>query len=147
LKDARLKYLCPVALLLAVVANGHAQIGYNRPITSPTSRPAVSPYLNLTRPGNTALNYFNLVRPEFEFRNAYQGIQRQVNRQGEELQAADAGFLPPTGHSTSFLNLSHYYPGRGGPGVSRGLGASGVRSQFRGGPAAPTQAAPVPRRR
>src|SRR5206468_2651681 len=97
-----------------------AQVTPLRPGGVPFNPPVVSPYLNLTRPGNTALNYYNLVRPEFEFRAAYQGLQVQANRQQAEInQVAGEESLPATGHSSSFFNYSHFYPGRGGAGVSR----------------------------
>jgi hypothetical protein len=82
--------------------------------------PTTSPYLNLTRPGNRAVNYYNLVRPEFEFRNAYQSIQSQINR-SSTVGGASIGEegLPTTGHSTSFLNYSHFYPGPGAQSVTR----------------------------
>lgn len=116
-----------VTFLLALVGfstPGLAQTGYVRPPTAPYTRPTTSPYLNLTRPGNRALNYYQLTRPEFEFRNAYQGLQRQVAQQATALSEVEAQeTLPATGHSTGFLNFSHFYPsfggGVGGRGVSR----------------------------
>src|SRR5579884_4532613 len=38
-----------------------------RPMFNPYSGPPVSPYLNLLRPGNPAVNYLGLVRPEQTF--------------------------------------------------------------------------------
>ena len=50
-----------------------------RAAAQPQNPPPYSPYLNLNRPGATAAqNYFGLVRPELEFRNAYRVIQQQV---------------------------------------------------------------------
>src|SRR5438067_3804138 len=112
----------PLALLLFwSVPGARAQFNPYRP-GSPAGRPPVSPYLNLARPGNSALNYYNLVRPEFEFRNAYQSLQQQLNRQETALSQVAADALPTTGHTTSFLNYSHFYPGvrgQAGQGVAR----------------------------
>jgi hypothetical protein len=140
-----LKWSAPLALLLCCWAPGaQAQGGYARPAISPGSRPTVSPYLNIVRQGNPALNYYNLVRPEFEFRNAYQGLQQQVTRQTTAIDQMDASLLPATGHSTSFMNYSHYFPGRGGQGVSRAAGAPATQPFGRGLPT-PSGGA-VPRR-
>lgn len=107
------------------------QAGYVRPPTGPGARPTTSPYLNLTRPGNSALNYYNLVRPEFEFRNANQALQGQIGRQGQSIRDLQAEGIPATGHSTSFFNYSHFFPGAGGQGVTRtfGAAATGPRPQ------------------
>lgn len=101
-----------------------AQLGYNRPVGSGLNRPTTSPYLNLNRGGNPALNYYNLVRPEFEFRNAYQGLQGQLNQQQQQMlnrETAEEG-LPVSGHATRFFNYSHYYPSAGPQRASLGQG-------------------------
>lgn len=76
------------------------------------SRPAVSPYLNLARGSDPALNYFTLTRPPIDLRaqqfrqqQAAQGLQREID------QGLRASELPPTGHSAGYMNYSHYYPG------------------------------------
>jgi hypothetical protein len=87
------------------------------------SRPTVSPYLNLTRGGNPAINYFTLARPPIDLRaqqfrqqQATQGLQREVET------GVRASELPPTGHSASYMNYSHYYPGLTGRGPAGGRG-------------------------
>ena len=86
------------------------------------SRPMVSPYLNLTRGGNPAVNYYTLTRPPIDLRaqqfrqqQATQGLQREVE------QGVRASELPPTGHSATYMNYSHYYPGL----TSRATGGGG----------------------
>ncbi|HKB37283.1 MAG TPA: hypothetical protein VKD72_12585 [Gemmataceae bacterium] len=115
-----------------------AQAGYIRPpLGGPFNPPPTSPYLNLNRGGNPAINYFNLVRPEFEFRNAYQSLQRQVNLNRDLVREAltEEG-VPATGHSTSFLNYSHYFPGPGARAVTRSFGAATTtRPQLQSTPA------------
>src|SRR6476660_2932481 len=80
-------------------------------------RPPYSPYLNLTRPGNTAINYYGLVRPEVDFRNSIAGLQSQygtLNQEVNDPRAAQS--FPGTGHGATYLNYSHYYVLRGGGG-------------------------------
>lgn len=78
-------------------------------------RPTTSPYLNLLRrPGGGGLgfNYYQRVRPEFEFRNDYQRLNRslqQLQGQTRQQQQLLQG-LTTTGHQTSFLNYGSYYP-------------------------------------
>jgi hypothetical protein len=130
-----LKWGAPLALLLCCWAPGAlAQGGYARPATYPGSRPTVSPYLNITRSGNRALNYYNLVRPEFEFRNAYQRLQQQAGQQAASIDQINAEFLPATGHSTSFQNYSHFFPSLGGQGVVRTPGTPATQPPGRGLP-------------
>src|SRR5947208_342000 len=76
----------------------------------PPAPPAVSPYLNLARRGTPAgINYYGLVRPEMEFRNAYQGLQNQAAQQ-QMMQGVDAQTgLPTTGHTAVFLNTGSYF--------------------------------------
>jgi hypothetical protein len=97
------------------------------PFIAPTS-----PYLNLNRAGsNPAINYYGLVRPEFEFRAAYQSLQREVGQDRALVrETIGEGGLPVTGHSTSFLNFSHFFPGPGVRAVTRTpTGASTIRTQ------------------
>jgi hypothetical protein len=87
-------------------------------------QPSYSPYLNLTRPGNLANNYYGLVRPEIDFRNSINNLQQRygaLNQQNTNPNATETEF-PGTGHSTAFMNYSHYYGLRsrtptGGPGA------------------------------
>jgi len=76
--------------------------------------PSVSPYINLIG-RNPVINYFGVVRPELESRKIqaqqYQAIQT-LGRQlpGAEAKSADVWSLPKTGHTSYFMNFSHYYP-------------------------------------
>ena len=76
-----------------------------------TSRPAVSPFVNLSRfagGDGGGLNYYGIVRPEQTFRRQAQqqrtDLQRLQNRPDATSREAAA-----TGHQTFFLNLSTYY--------------------------------------
>jgi len=96
-----------------------AQLGYQQPQTNPFNQPAVSPYLNLLRPGASAgVNYTTLVRPQVDTGRALQNLQHQVTQDQQvlmgQLGTAPAGFnpsavLPLTGHPTQFMTYSHYF--------------------------------------
>lgn len=127
----RLSMLAPVLALLLAAAEAHAQGPVRRPPPSYVPGPSFSPYLNLLRRDvPQAVNYYGIVRPEFEFR---QGIMRvderaRTNQQSiQELQTTS--LLPPTGHTTYFLNGSHPFFGQagvGGPGT-RPVAAGGFQ--------------------
>src|SRR5437588_5488695 len=116
MKHSALSVLAGLVTLVAtcVPQVAHAQYGnqYGGPIrTVPQylSPPVVSPYLSLVQRGQSpAINYYNIVRPDIEFRNSIQGLQQQVNTQAAQEQAT-AGGLPFTGHGTVFMNYSHYF--------------------------------------
>lgn len=74
-------------------------------------RSPYSPYLNLARPGNPAINYYGLVRPEQEFRNSIANLRGQVGTLNQEVNRINpnATGLPQTGHPVAFMNYSHYY--------------------------------------
>jgi hypothetical protein len=127
--------------LLITLVPGVARAQYIPPSAGavPAGRPGYSPYLNLTRPGNPATNYFGLVRPEIEARVAAQSLQVQVNqiRQQQTVQPGTPLQLPPTGYQARFLDYARYFPG-GAPGQVRPTGSTSAVT-----PAA-TPARPVP---
>jgi hypothetical protein len=97
----------------------------------PYTQPAVSPYLNLTRRGSSAgVNYFGLVRPQLEFRNAYRELQQQsVNNQFGTAQSSDPQTgLPHTGHTAVFLNTGGYFLNNLGGAGQRTTGTIGQRT-------------------
>jgi hypothetical protein len=85
--------------------------------------PALSPYLNLTRGGNPAANYFLGVLPELnnratraELGTLINDLDRKVEAPAQQplpsddvLGALTGGGLPPTGHPTVFGNYGTYY--------------------------------------
>lgn len=109
-------HLAVVALLLVAFADSaSAQYGASRPNkafanarTGFNSRPTISPYLNLLRQGNPALNYYGLVRPEQEFRAANEQFRNQfgeVRQKVDELEQKEAASnLGVTGHHVRFLS-------------------------------------------
>src|SRR5258707_10793585 len=76
----------------------------------------VSPYLNLLRQGSPAgVNYYDLVRPQFQFQNSIQALQQQVTTLGSQVaadEAQGASGMPVTGHPAQFFNYLHYFSAR-----------------------------------
>jgi hypothetical protein len=136
------RFLQPVAILgpflvVGLAANAAwAQPGAITPRGVPGyTTPPVSPYINLLRQGSpAAVNYYGIVRPEFQFQNALQNLQQQVTTLGSTA-APEAGpnALPATGHSVTFMNYSHYFGG-----------LAAASSAGRAAPAASTSAAAAP---
>ena len=117
-----------------------------------TSRPTVSPYLNLLRSGGSpALNYYTLVRPQNQFYQSMWQLQQDVGANARELnslqQSPTSGpQMAPTGHAFGFMTQGAYFmnlgttgfgmrpgqqpmggmAGRGGIGSTAGRGAMGM---------------------
>lgn len=111
-----------------------AQVPGPRPVITPIPRPAVSPYLNLLRRGqSTALNYYNLVLPEVTFQRNISDLQQvATTNQRSITQLEDTtGALPETGHHASFMSHTRYFMN----GAGYGMGAGGGR---------PTMSTPSP---
>jgi hypothetical protein len=104
--------------ILATADRAKAQV----PQTNPSGQPAFSPYLNLTRPGNPAVNLFGLVRPQMDTNRQLQGLQQQqLQQQGLIAQLGVGGedevttpIYAITGHNTTFFNYSHFFGQAGG---------------------------------
>ncbi len=97
-----------VLAALGVAAQARAQYPATSGRPYPTS-PAVSPYLNLARPGNPAINYYGLVRPQNDFRNSISQLQQQVAVNQASMAAMQDTTLSGTGHPTRFMNYSAYF--------------------------------------
>jgi hypothetical protein len=118
-------------------------------------RPTFSPYLNLLRGGNTALNYYGIVRPQQQFDQQLGQLQSRLGQAAREFEQLDqqisAGYsqfnplLPATGNVATFNNLGGYFDRIGGGGGAAGLGAGGfggrgagnIRPSFTGSPVQP----------
>jgi hypothetical protein len=116
----RIELLAALSFLAALVSDRASAQYQPRP---PSLRPAVSPWLNLTREGQPpGLNYYNLVRPEVEFRTAIQQLQQQTTAEQQTISALEASSaLPATGHAVGFQTQGRYFLnlGKGGPGALR----------------------------
>jgi hypothetical protein len=89
------------------------------------SGPALSPYLNLTRGGNPAANYYLGVLPEIDYRRTKATTAREITdlelrsdvlaQQQQQLAPEDVvgsltgGGLPPSGHAAAFTSYGAYY--------------------------------------
>jgi hypothetical protein len=94
--------------------------------------PALSPYLNLQRAGASAgVNYYGLVRPQMEFRNALQGLQQNFSGLAAQQTVDPQTGYPVTGHVATFLNTGTYFLSlSSGPGAQTGRpGAPRVGNQ------------------
>lgn len=81
---------------------------YQRPTFQ--RRPALSPYLNLANRGNTAINYYGIIRPQLEARQALQTLQQEYNQLQTGLgQGQDQNILRATGNRPTFFNYGTYY--------------------------------------
>jgi hypothetical protein len=89
---------------------------YSRP-------PAFSPYLNLLRGGNAAINYYGLVRPELQFRQALQNLSGDVAMNQQMIGNLSNQFMgvSGTGHPTQFMNLGGYFMNSGGGGMGASI--------------------------
>lgn len=95
--------------------------GVDKPFSSISPEPTVSPYMNLFREdfeGNSDVNYNTLVRPQLQQQQFNQQVQRQSMDLARRLQSlsAQADFNPqgdrgqfPTGHKATFRYMGHYY--------------------------------------
>jgi hypothetical protein len=103
-------------------ARAQAQVMPQRPGFGQTNTPVYSPYLNLFRNGSFTQNYWGLVRPEFEFRGAVQGLQQQAATSDQAINGLEvASTLPTTGHPSRFLSTGRYFLNSGGQvGAGRG---------------------------
>jgi hypothetical protein len=108
--------------------SGYAPNMYNR-----AAQP-LSPYLNLLRGGNNAVNYFYGVRPGTQ-PNAYAGMfgaggagQRTTFFPGADYltdlvdEPRDATRVNPTGHAAGFNNTLNYFGPTSGQFFARGAG-------------------------
>jgi hypothetical protein len=88
--------------------------GGNRP-------PAFSPYLNLFRGGSPAINYYGLIRPELQFRQAIQSLNNDLTSNQNAINNLESGLgvVTTTGHPTQFMNLGGYF-------MNSGMGAQGL---------------------
>ena len=117
--NARAAWLSAVTLLVGHWTGdlfGQAP-GYNRynpAANNPFYRPTISPYLNLLRGGNPAVNYYLGVVPEVERRaEDYRVNQEILYLQRRRTATPETEeFLPTlaeTGHPAGFMTLAPYY--------------------------------------
>ena len=78
--------------------------------------PAVSPYINLNRGGNPAINYYGLVRPQFAANSALQSFGSDLHTlslsPGTMANANQQ--RPQTGNRSSFMTHTRFFMNYGG---------------------------------
>ena len=137
-----MKHLTRTAVIgmgLLLTASGGRLEAQGRYSLNPRNNPAVSPYVNLLRPGSDpAVNYFGIVRPEIDYQRAIQQLQQGEATLSSQQQDLTGAVLRPTGHATGFMTQSRYFMTAGtrgtagGRAVPSGRGAS-LPSMPRGG--------------
>jgi hypothetical protein len=124
----------PVLLTLVVVGPTHGQPPFG-------TQPRVSPFINLLRTGTApGINYYGLVRPEFDFRNSIQQLQFQTRANQQAITGLQETSGPvTTGHTFGFnTHLIYFQSLPGGTAAvtsapTRGLGTPGGTGGFGGG--------------
>lgn len=100
----------PVAVVVVGLAAGPAAAQFGAgPPRGPALPPAFSPYLNLVRGGNPAINYFGLVRPQQQLSAAVQQLQHNQANQVNPFAQAAAGGDVATGNPFGFQNYRSYF--------------------------------------
>jgi len=98
--------------VLISLAAGSASAQFQQQYQLPSSRPAISPWLNLLRSGGTASdNYYNLVRPQFQNDSGLYQLQgqTQANRNAIGSLEGGAGSQYTTGHRAGFMTQARYF--------------------------------------
>lgn len=91
-------------------------------------RPAISPYLNLSRGGNPAVNYYGLVRPQLDQATAIDVLRSNQNRLQRDVYGysqEQAQQILTTGHASGYLNHLRYFQNQGRTGYTFGAGGAG----------------------
>jgi hypothetical protein len=113
--------------LFASTERAAAQFNPAQPY-NPYYRPPISPYLNMNRPGNPAINYYGQIRPQFDTSKQLQMLQQQQARMMQmgipPEEEALTGYSI-TGHPTTFSNYGHYFGQTGGGGTFGGQPVTG----------------------
>jgi hypothetical protein len=130
----RFMLACTLATGLGLLTAGQraqAQVQLPGPPQNPYIQPPVSPFLNINRGGNAAINYFGIVQPQLQTVQQLQALQLQ---QAQMIQmgigttdTTALGGMSVTGHNSQFFNYGHYYGPPGGnvrpaPAMVSGIG-------------------------
>jgi hypothetical protein len=147
--------LTTAGVLASLLVGGETRLyaqTFGRPPVNPAARPAYSPYLNLYRRGNPAINYYGLVVPQVGFANSITTLQQQTAGLGREVTTLEeSATLPATGHAIQFQSHQRYFQtlraGGASPVVAAGASTAPARpTPGGGGRAAPRAGGAAPRR-
>jgi hypothetical protein len=106
--------------ILALVATAPA----NAQLVGQPGTSAISPYINLL-PRTQAINYYGLVRPQFQYNTAISSLEQQVQANRVAATAADTQGPVTTGHPVQFLNYRRYFQTLGTTSAFQNVQASG----------------------
>jgi hypothetical protein len=117
-----LKILAAALGLLLTGAPVSAQVRAPAYGGSPSSQPAVSPYINLTLPANNpVVRYFGATTPQLGYNAAIPQLEQnqltlatQLQAQAAQQQSSTTSALPPTGHGAGFQTQGRYFLTKGG---------------------------------
>ncbi|RIK83162.1 MAG: hypothetical protein DCC68_04290 [Planctomycetota bacterium] len=120
-----IKYIALVvaALVVSVACEDRAMAQFGGPSLSNNwrdlayRRPTVSPYLSLfDRAGSSTTPYYAYVKPRLEqqaenrrFEQQQTQLRQELNQVTARANAAQQTGRLPTGHTTAFMNYSHYF--------------------------------------
>src|SRR5262245_50748793 len=114
--------LMAAIMFVLAPAVAHAQFAQRSPQFNPYNRPALSPYLDVVRGGNPAINYYLGTLPEIDRRYMaaqQQFMQTQIGQlQGQTTTGDQEDFipvLPQTGHAAAFQVYGGYFQFQGQP--------------------------------
>ena len=114
-------------LAVAFAATAEAQGPGQKPFQDTYRRPTVSPYLQLQQQGMNPLQnqniYQTMVQPQvqqqqqqiemLQQRRQLGKVQGQVQQMQQSSQARQVNeTIRPTGHASTYMNYSHFYPQR-----------------------------------
>jgi hypothetical protein len=134
-----MKPFTPLAAGLAIFLAG---VMAGRASAQAAYRPAVSPYINLNRPGtDPGINFYGVVRPELRYNAAIPRLEQKVATTQQAVSTLEASpVLPTTGHPFAFQSQGRYFQTLSRQGQGPGQGALAVRPMAR--PAFQPQPAP-----
>lgn len=116
-----------VATWLAGASDGYAQGNSQLPFSNIYSRPAMSPYMQLQNMAFNPMQSQNIYQQQVlpQIQQQQQQLQqlqqqRQMNRMQNQVQQIQRDtkarqvdeMIRPTGHASTYQNLSHFYPTR-----------------------------------
>ena len=117
-----MRKLVIAALVSVSLLSSTARAQALRPIGG---NPAISPYLNLARPGiNPAINYYGSVRPQLTYNAAINTLEQQVALSRVAITSAENQAVLVTGHPVQFLNYQRYFLNVGAQAPFQNLGAT-----------------------
>ncbi|MCC7087136.1 MAG: hypothetical protein IT427_19210 [Pirellulales bacterium] len=109
-------------VMLSILITGKALFAQQKAPSYRSAKPTLSPYLFLTRPQVGFFpNYHTFVEPYRNQTQINQIQQTQISNLNQEVQQQNTlqnkpAAVAPTGHSSVYGNLSHYYSANPGSG-------------------------------